>query len=59
MVLGGCPWYFKEFLREIKKNSKMAKLKEYKRKNGKLSLKPLKFEEAVKAIVEVKSKPPL
>jgi hypothetical protein len=32
----------------------MAKPKENKHKNGNLSLKPLKFEEAVKAIVKVK-----
>lgn len=32
----------------------MAELKDTKRKNGKLSLYPLKFEEAVKAIVKVK-----
>jgi hypothetical protein len=35
-------------------NIEMAELKENKRKNGNLSLKPLKFEEAVKAIVKVK-----
>jgi hypothetical protein len=32
----------------------MAKPKENKHKNGNLSLKPLKFEEAVKAILKVK-----
>jgi len=32
----------------------MAELKENKRRNGQLSLYPLKFEEAVKAIVKVK-----
>jgi hypothetical protein len=37
----------------------MAELKDSKRKNGKLSLYPLKFEEAVKAVVGVKSKPPM
>ena len=32
----------------------MAELKQNKQKNGKLSLYPLKFEEAVKAILKVK-----
>lgn len=34
----------------------MAKLKENKRKNGTLCLRPIKFEEAVKAILDVKPK---
>ena len=37
----------------------MAELKDSKRKNGKLSLYPLKLDEAVKAVLEVKSKPPI
>jgi len=33
----------------------MAELKQNKQRNGKLSLYPLKFEEAVRAIVKIKS----
>lgn len=37
----------------------MAELKQNKQKNGKLSLYPLRVDEAVKALLEVKSKPPM
>jgi len=41
-------------LKGIAQNIEMAELKDSKRRNGKLSLQPLRFEEAVKAIVKVK-----
>lgn len=46
----------KVFERENRANcSKMAESKETKRKNGKLSLYPLKFEEAVKYLLKIKA----
>jgi hypothetical protein len=50
MVFDDCLWLFKKFQKIVK----IAELKDSKQKNGKLSLYPLKFGEAVKDFLKVK-----